>query len=282
MAHQIALKRNEVTGAYEEVCAADLNEKDRGTTFYCTGCRCPVFLHLSKVKANYFSSRDHHADCRVGLAHKDYVSNGDVMVCINEMLNHIDRPTARKAPGTGGASTGGLGAEKDDDDPDVIVVPRAKRIQTVKGLYILLKHERSDYVIDRDSGLTKRQLTLFDTQSVQEGLREGIVGLKLVRAKRCAPNASFLEPKIPHERGEIVLRDAYSDWEGAKGRQTIYFLVSGADEVSTKKINECVFDDKNKGKDILMLADWEKVTDEHYQIYRCKLNTRTFCLIDPL
>ncbi len=281
MAHQMAIVKNKVTGLSEVVLAKDLTETDRAKPFYCVGCGCRVYLHLSEKKANYFSSDDHSKDCEIASHHIVYVPNGEVIVCIGAMLDHKDLPASEKAPGPGEMPPGDE-PPKGEEDPDVTEEARARQIRTVKALYDHLAHERSDYIIDQQRKLTKRQISLLDRKSVQEGLREGIKRLKLVRAKRCAPNASFLEPKIPYERGEIVLRDAYSDWEGAKGHQTIYFLVSGSDEVATKKINESVFEDKNKGKDFLMLANWKKVANEHYQIYRGKLNTWTFCSIDRL
>lgn len=287
MAHQMAIVKNKVTGLSEVVLAKDLTETDRAKPFYCVGCGCRVYLHLSEKKANYFSSDDHSKDCEIASHHKVYVPNGDVIVCIGAMLDHKDLPASEKAPGPGGMSPGNEPPKDNDDDPDISEEARARQIRTVKALYDHLAHERSDYIIDQETKLTKRQISLLDKKSVQEGLREGIKRLKLVRAKRCAPNAYFLEPKIPYERGEIVLRDAYSDWEGAKGRQTIYFLVSGSDEVADQIIKRSIYEDKGsspggKKKDILMLANWEKVANEHYQIYRGKLNAWTFCLIDPL
>ena len=278
MAHQMAIVKNKVTGLSEVVLAKDLTEKDRAEPFYCVGCGCRVYLHLSEKKVNYFSSSNHSKDCEIGSHHKVYVPNGDVIVCIGAMLDHKDLPASERTLGPGGMSPGDE-PPKGEEDPDVTEEARARQIRTIKALYDHLAHERSDYIIDQESKLTKRQISLLDRKSVQEGLRKGIEGLKLVRAKRCNPNN--MNPPIKCE-GEIVLRDAFSFWQKGQGRQTIYFMISGSNGLASQKINDSVFNDKGKRKDFLMLANWEKVTNEHYQIYRGQLNTWTFCLIDPI
>ena len=142
-------------------------------------------------------------------------------------------------------------------------------------------------MLDEETELTVGELTLCDAASVEAAVRNGMEGLKLVKAKRCMPNK--LNPQIKVDYGKFVLRDAYSNWTQNDGRKSIFFIVQGNTAWYNEKLKEMIIGKMGSdggfhpapNKDVIMLANWKKVNNPYYEIYEGELNSRTVFLETP-
>lgn len=289
MAHQVAFLYNKEKGTLTKVQANNLEDRDRYNDFRCVSCGCRVYLNICKNKANYFSSTEHSKDCDIAKGHRVYVNNSNTIVHIDAMLMHEDPPPKEKSGSemTGDNKQIGNGPQEETEEIDTYLDERDRDIRSLRALYDLTRQERSDYVLDEETKLRVGDLTLCDAASVEAAVRNGMEGLKLVKAKRCMPNK--LNPPIKVDYGKIVLRDAYSYWTQNNGRKSVFFIVQGNTAWYNEKLKEMIIGKKGSdgvfhpapNKNVIMLANWKKVNNPNYQIYEGELNSRTVFLETP-
>ena len=218
-----------------------------------------------------------------------YVNNSNTIVHIDAMLMHEDPPPKEKSGSemTGDNKQIGNGPQEETEEIDTYLDERDRDIRSLRALYALTTQERSDYVLDEEANLRVGELTLCDAASVEAAVRNGMEGLKLVKAKRCMPNK--LNPQIKVDYGKIVLRDAYSNWTQNNGRKSVFFIVQGNTAWYNEKLKEMIIGKKGSdgafhpapNKNVIMLANWKKVNNPYYEIYEGELNSRTVFLETP-
>ena len=240
MAHQVAFLYDKEKGTLTKVQANDLKERDRYNDFRCVSCGRRVYLNICKNKANYFSSTEHTKDCDIAKGHRVYVNNSNTIIHIDAMLMHEDPPPKEKSGSemTGDNKQIGNGPQEETEEIDTYLDERDRDIRSLRALYDLTTQERSDYVLDEETKLRVEDLTLCDAASVEAAVRNGMEGLKLVKAKRCMPNK--LNPPIKVDYGKIVLRDAYSNWTQNNGRKSVFFIVQGNTAWYNEKLKEMI------------------------------------------